>query len=371
MSMVTKPMSFKDADAYLKNLELKTYTIKEIFDIVRSVVALEKEGLFKNICEALDSFYKDNELLKHPVTGKKISILEIKVDLTYQRILKLKQLVDHLRAKDKDGNPMDYDKMCAGSIDIAIRPDGDIYCWDGFRRCLIALAKGIQYPLFSIYSHPPTRTIANCRAVEAFAFKKRNGDNEAMAKDELYKSGIVFNDPKDLKTKEILSESKLDVLKTIKDAVSTLSGFAQYEETIVKDKVSKESLILASKIVTKSYDVDPTVGSYVICGLAIYIELIRTSAIKDFPSYNITGIEGTCNFLPKFKAYAKNNSQKSLTKNRISNYAVETVAFRIATRVLDILDINEEVALATKLGFDDEGIKQIVSAETITKAQAA
>lgn len=369
MSMVRKPMSFKDADAYLKNLELKSYTIKEIFDIVRSVLALEKEGLFKDICKTLDSFYKDNELLKHPVTGKKISILEVKVDLTYQRILKLKQLVDHLRAKDKDGNPMDYDKMCAGSIDIAIRPDGDIYCWDGFRRCLIALAKGIQYPLFSIYSHPSTRTIANCRAVEAFAFKKRNGDNEAMARDELYKSGIVFNDPKDLKTKEVLSESKIDVLKTIKDAEKTLSGFAQYEDTIKDSKTSKESIILASKIVRKSYINDSTVGSYVICGLARYIELINTNSVSW--SYHITGIEGTCNFLPKFKSYAKKSSQNSLTKNRISNYAVETVAFRIATRVIGVLDYNEQVELATKLGFDDEGKKQIVTAEIITKAQAA
>ena len=147
-------MSFKDADAYLKNLELKSYTIKEIFDIIRNIVTLEKEGLFKDICGLLDVFYKDNELLKHPKTGEKISILDIKVDLTYQRVLKLKQLVDHLRREDKDGNPMDYDKMCAGSIDIAIRPDGDIYCWDAFRRCLIRLAKGIQYPLFSILLAP-------------------------------------------------------------------------------------------------------------------------------------------------------------------------------------------------------------------------
>ena len=66
----------------------------------------------------------------------------------------------------------------------------------------------------------------------------------SLLRDELYKSGIVFNDPKDLKTKEILSESKIDVLKTIVDAETTLNGFAQYEDTIVKDKVSKESLIL-------------------------------------------------------------------------------------------------------------------------------
>ena len=129
--MVKKPeMSFTDVDKYLKNLELKSYSLIEIVDLIRNIPTLKKEGLFRDLI--FDNYYNDNELIFHPTTGKKISLRDVKVDLTYQRVLKLKVLIQHLRAKDKDNNPMNYDKMCAGSIDIAIRPEGDIYVWDGF-----------------------------------------------------------------------------------------------------------------------------------------------------------------------------------------------------------------------------------------------
>ena len=141
---------------------------------------------------------------------------------------------------------MQYDKMCAGSIDIAIRPDSKIFVWDGFRRSLIALLKGIRYPLFSSYVHPKTNTIKDCRATEAFAFKKRNGDNESMAKEELYKSGIVFENPKDLKTRNCLEESQLDVLKTIPDAVKDLGGFAEYEKYLHDGTVTESQLTMSS-----------------------------------------------------------------------------------------------------------------------------
>ena len=45
-----------------------------------------------------------------------------------------------------------------------------------------------------------------------------------MAKEELYKSGIVFLNPKDLRTKNCLEESQLDVLKTIPDAVKAAAA---------------------------------------------------------------------------------------------------------------------------------------------------
>ena len=146
MTTTTTLSTFKEVDKYLKQLELKTYSIKEIADIIKNITSLCKEGLF--VEDLNNNFYKKFELIMHPETGKKISLNDCYVDLTYQRVLKLKVLVEHLKAIDRSKNPMQYDKMCAGSIDIAIRPNGKIYVWDGFRRSLIALLKGIQYPLF-------------------------------------------------------------------------------------------------------------------------------------------------------------------------------------------------------------------------------
>ena len=48
---------FTDVDKYLKQLELKTYSLKEIADIIRSITSLCKEGLF--VEDLNDSFYKD------------------------------------------------------------------------------------------------------------------------------------------------------------------------------------------------------------------------------------------------------------------------------------------------------------------------
>ena len=356
---------FTEVDKYLKNLELKTYSIKEIADIIRNIVSLAKEGLFVDDYD--DDFYKDIELIFNPNDDDKLSLENCYVDLTYQRVLKLKQLVDHLRATDKDGNPMQYDKMCAGSIDLAIRPDGKCYVWDGFRRSLIALLKGIRYPLFSVYVHPKTRTIQDCRAVEAFAFKKRNGDNEAMARDELYKSGIVFENPKDLKTRGILEESGLDVLKTVPDAEKDLSGFAEFEDTIIKERVEPDSLIKASKVVSRGWEKESTVSSYVVCGLAKYIQLLDDDALSW--SANVTGRDDeTCDFVPLVRKYAENHNMTELTKNRLSNMGVATVAFRIATQVLQVYSNEEEVELARKLGFDDEGITILCTSEKLKRA---
>jgi len=356
--------TFTEVDSYLKKLELKEYSIREIADDIRNINTLANEGLF--IDDFIDDFYKDVELLKHPITGQKISLNDCYVDLRYQRVLKLNQLIDHLRAVDKDGNPMQYDKMCAGSIDISIRPDGKIMVWDGFRRSLIALLKGYRYPLFSIMLHPKTHSIENCRAIEAFAFKKRNGDNESMAKEELYKSGIVFENPKDLRTRNCLQESQLDVLKTIPDADKDLGGFAEFEKYLHNNTVTESQLSISSKIVSQAWGEASTISSYVILGNSMLLKLLEEPNALSW-SYNITGRnDETCDFLPKFKKFAKTNSMASLLKNRLSNMGVATVAFRIATMILGVTDYKQRVDLVEALGFDSEGQEQLVTTTSIS-----
>ena len=46
MTTTTDLTKFTDVDKYLKNLELKTYSLKEIADIIRNITSLCKEGLF-------------------------------------------------------------------------------------------------------------------------------------------------------------------------------------------------------------------------------------------------------------------------------------------------------------------------------------
>ena len=57
--MVKKPeMSFTDVDKYLKNLELKSYSLIEIVDLIRNIPTLKKEGLFRDVI--FDNYYNDN-----------------------------------------------------------------------------------------------------------------------------------------------------------------------------------------------------------------------------------------------------------------------------------------------------------------------
>ena len=52
---------FTDVDKYLKQLELKTYSLKEIADIIRNISQLCKEGLF--VEDLNDNFSKLSEFL--------------------------------------------------------------------------------------------------------------------------------------------------------------------------------------------------------------------------------------------------------------------------------------------------------------------
>ena len=86
-------------------------------------------------------------------------------------------------------------------------------------------------------------------------------------------------------------------------------------------------------------------------------------------SYNITGQDnGSCDFLPKFKKFAKNNNMTALVRNRLSNMGVETIAYRIATNVLGVTDNGEQIELCEKLGFDNEGQSILVTSEKLKKA---
>lgn len=348
---------FKEVDSLLKNLELKKYPIIYFAELIVEILSLQKEGLFDECplfnsnAKWKDNFYDENQL------NEKIDLTDCVVDLTYQRLLRLKKLIDHLRSLDLNGNDLKFDKMCAGAIDIAIRPDDDKCVWDGFRRSVIAILNGIRYVKVSVEKHPRSFSIEKCRAVEAYAFKKRNGDNEPMGKDELYKSGIAFENPKDLETKRVLTECKLDVLKTISDADKTMDGFAEFEASIHDNKIDAKHLITASRIIRKSWEDDTTVSSYVLCGLANYIQLEEMNALSW--SNNITGFDG-CDILPLMKKFAEENTQGSLTTKRISGYGIATISFRIAYRALKITDMQEQVELATKLGFDEDGTNQVV-----------
>ena len=145
-------------------------------------------------------------------------------------------------------------------------------------------------------------------------------------------AGIFFSNPKDLETKDALSECKLDVLKTIPDAKQTLQGFAIFEKSLHSQLIDKEHLVTAARLFRNSWTKDSTVAGYAICGLATYIQLLATDSLTW--SYNVTGFDKECDFLPLLKKYAQ---------NKIENH--ETVIFGGDYNIIpgsdDAVDINK------------------------------
>ena len=360
---MSNEIKFKDVDSFFKGLELKEYPLTFFVDKICEIVSLQKQGLFadcprhNSIVEWKDKFYSELEELRHPETKEQINLLDCKVDLTYQRLLRLKKIVEHLLSPNVHGADLKFDKMCAGAIDIAIRPEGGIFIWDGFRRAILALINGIRFPKYSICAHQKGLNDDQCRAIEAYAFKKRNGDNEPMSREELYKSCLQFDEPKALKTKAVLRDCKLDVLRTIPNAKISLDGFAEFEDSIHKEKILPKHLITASRVLRKSWKEDSTISSYLLCGLATYIQLEDSGKLSW--ANNITGLTG-CDITPLLVKFAVTNKQTSLVKNRISKFGIQTIAMRVAYRALGVKTVKDQTELAEALEFDEEGIRQIV-----------
>mgnify|MGYP001173248423 FL=1 len=141
----------------LRTLPLGEHKLIEIIKIIVEATPYQKEGLFNNSPfgnifnkEYDDTFYPE-DIIKQLKELFPNGLEDLWVDITYQRVLKLKKIADHLRRKDMNGiEDLHFNKMLCGSIDIAVRPDGKGYIWDGFRRSIIALLNGKRFIKSSI-----------------------------------------------------------------------------------------------------------------------------------------------------------------------------------------------------------------------------
>ena len=136
----------------LKNLSLGPHKITDVIAIIVSASQYQQQGLFNNspygniVNQEFDDIFYDEEIIAELKKYFPNGLEDLYVDITYQRYLKLKQLIDHLERFDMSGTtPLGFNRMLCGSIDIAIRPDGKGFVWDGFRRCIIALLNGKRF----------------------------------------------------------------------------------------------------------------------------------------------------------------------------------------------------------------------------------
>jgi hypothetical protein len=268
-----------------------------------------------------------------------VAIDEIWVDMTYQRIVRLKKLINKLQKMNG------FDPYSAGVVDIAIRPSGKKFCWDGLRRIIMAGLCGLTHIKTSQLVHKQFMTDLDCQKEEARYFKSRNADQESMKAEEIFKSEVVFGDPDALKLLNVFKNCELDV-EGLNPIGKSLGGFVEVKTNYFrKDGIPEEYFIESSRIIQKVYDREPTVSGYLLTGLA-YL-LMKNEDVDH--SYSIDEIVES---LVNFKR--TNPKQTNLIKGRLAGNARASIAYLITRRAL-----NDNNGLLNSIGLDDETMEII------------
>jgi len=369
----------------LRTLPLGEHKLIDIIKIIVEADQYQKEGLFNNSPfgriinkDYDDNFYPD-EITKQLKDLFPNGLEDLWVDITYQRLLKLKKIVEHLRRKDMNGiEDLHFNKMLCGSIDIAVRPNGKGLVWDGFRRSIIALLNGKRFIKTSIESHNKTISIKDCQKQEAFVYEIKSGYSETMAKEELYKSGIVYEKPEALKLQKVIVEMCVDVLGT-NPGNPELGAFSEFQDTVLKERLeSTDYLVQASFKQQKAWSSDTTLTGYLTCGLAKFLDTLEKEDEDGnslCPTIQIhtahPNVNGTCEVEGELVKYAKEHKQNDLCANRLAGKSIESVAFNIG-RVVMGLNKSQQFELSTALGLkDEEDLLHLLTAVPTKKALAA
>ena len=380
----------------LRTLPIGKYKLIDIIKIIVESDPHQKEGLFNNspygriVNKPFDDKFYEERIIQELKEVFPNGLEDLWVDITYQRLLKLKKIVEHLRRKDMNGiEDLHFNKMLCGSIDIAVRPDGKGYIWDGFRRSIIALLNGKRFIKSSIEYHNKSMSVEDCQKQEAFVYEIKSGHSETMAKEELYKSGIVYEKPEALKLQKVVVEMCVDVLGT-NPGNPELGAFSEFQDTVLKERLdSTDYLVQASFKQQKAWDKDQTLTGYLTCGLAKFLDVLEK---EDEDGHSVCpnisfhtahpNTEGTCDvenalvkyagrYLDKDGTVRYKHKQNDLCANRLAGKSIESVSFNIG-RVVMGLDKSQQFELLAALGFeDDEELMNQLTLVPTKKALAA
>ena len=268
-----------------------------------------------------------------------VAIDEIWVDMTYQRIVRLKKLINKLQKMNG------YDPYSAGVVDIAIRPSQKKFCWDGLRRIIMAALCGLTHIKTSQLVHKQYMTDIDCQKEEARYFKSRNADQESMKAEEIFKSEVVYGDADALKLLDLFKNCQLDV-EGLNPGAKTLGGFVEVKTNFFRqDRIPEEYFIESSHIIQQVYDREPTVSGYLLTGLA-YLLMKNEDVDRSYSTEEIM------DHLLDFKR--TNPKQSDLIQGRLAGNARASIAYLITKRAL-----NDNNGLLNSIGLDNETMDMI------------
>lgn len=263
------------------------------------------------------------------------------VDMTYQRKLRLRKLINKLL------NAGEFNKEAAGHLDVAMRGNR-AFVWDGLRRAVMAAITGINYIPVSKLIHAPKASEIDMQEKEAKMFKMRNADTETMKPEEIFKSKVVYRDPEALKLLDVLKNAKLDV-EGLNPSGRVLGGFKLLETTLNR-KIQEEYVITSSEILQKVYPNESVMSGYLLCGLAKFLEIN-----DEFD--NAKSDEQILNDLKDFVNLKPRKKQTDFTKARLNSKPLESIAYFIVKNAVKLNgNTNKFISL---LSLDNDEIDTI------------
>ena len=325
MTKIINSNKFTDVAGALATLKIdQEYSILDIVNTILQITNLQE---------------KTKHCLKMLVPGcygsseNTFWLKDLKVKMSYQRAVRLRKITNKL--VDRGG----FDKDASGAIDVAIRPNGDKFVWDGFRRCIMAGICSSDRIEGSKFMHDTRDDEMECEEKEAKLFKIRNADSEKMAPEEIFKSKIVYKDPQATELLTLLKKSKLDVLG-LNPSGKTLGGFVKLENLWKSGSVSDNYFISASSIIQNTFKDEGNVSGYLLVSLA-YLLTINDEIDNSWLEADIE---------QAFKDWYKtqdHNSQKDITRD--GKTEKKWIAYIIAKRVL-----NDTNGLLREIGLSDD-----------------
>ena len=311
----------KEVEGYLQRLEgeVKLVTIVNKIKSIKDLKTKHSKYFTKQ---------KDYPYLE--VKDHFVDLRTLYVDMAYQRPLNLSRIFDHLKRSKNT-----FDPFLAGHIDVCKRPNGKTYDWDGFRRAIIALIKGINLIPASYVEHKDLSSV-ECRELEAEKFEIKNGYAESMKPEEIWKSQLVQRKENALMIHRFLDEADLEVLGVMKKGY-VMSSFGEVQKVLLGNKIPQKYLVEASLMIQKAWSNQKVVKGYVMLGLAQLLEIIdRLDTEEPDEKYNgdapifVSELESIEHDLID---YADGHIQFDVQNPRLSGNLYGSIAYNIATKV--------------------------------------
>ena len=326
MTSISSSTKMNEVAGALANLTGDKVSVQEIVDTILQISNFQEKTLSR-IAPSPDYDGNDGLYLE-----------KANVDMNYQRKIRLRKLINKLLELGE------FDDDIAGSMDVAERPGGDIFVWDGLRRMIMAGLAGKRRVRVNTTVHRGNMTTQECREREAFLLEVRNTKLEGMKPEEIFKAQVCRKLSRALDLLNLLENCGLDV-EGILGKGTLLGGFSELNSNFQQGHNIKEKYFISSSdIIHAAFPNPPQISVFLFVGLAYLMQYMDEKADDIDETYDDSEIkEKMIEYADTVVGTNKKGvpikpNQSDLIMPRINGKTSQSVAWIITTNVLHDTD---------------------------------